>query len=153
MKKDQASASAWDPTASPTFWVNHASRLIMRRFEERLRPLGFSMAYLRVAMTLRQHGPLQQKDLLKFIQVEQPTMAVLLKRMERDCFIDRRPNSSDPRGQRIGLTSRGRTVLKRAKVEMSHVVEQAISTVSASDVDTMVRALKAVAMNLADPTQ
>lgn len=52
----------------------------MRHFDERLRPLGLSMAYLHVAITIQGHGSLQQKDLLRFVHVEQPTMAALLKR-------------------------------------------------------------------------
>src|SRR4051812_26796376 len=32
---------SWDLGSSPTFWINHASRLLMRHFEQRLRPLDF----------------------------------------------------------------------------------------------------------------
>jgi len=144
----QEAASGWDPTASPTFWINDASRVVMRRFEERLRPLGFGMAYFRVIVTLEAHGMVQQKDLLKVIQVEQPTMAVLLKRMERDRFIARKPDPNDSRAQLIGLTSRARVMLGKAKTEMSNVVEQAMTGISAKDREVMVRALKTVVMNL-----
>ncbi len=149
MQKRQEPSSTWDPTASPTFWINDASRMVMRRFEERLRPLGFGMAYFRVVVTLEEHGIVQQKDLLKIIQVEQPTMAELLKRMERDRLIARKPDPSDSRAQLIGLTPRARAALERAKTEMSHVVEQAMTGISAKDREVMVRALKVVVMNLA----
>src|ERR1700679_2036033 len=99
MKKRQQ--QKWDPTQSPTFWINHASRGIMRRFEERLRPLGFGMAYLRVAMALREHGPLQQKALLEHAAIEQPTMTALLKRMERDGLIKRTPDPDDARAHLV----------------------------------------------------
>ncbi len=70
--------------AEPTFWINHASRLIMREFEQLLRPLGFGTAYLPVVMLLEQHRELQQRQLADFVRVEQPTMAALLTRMQRD---------------------------------------------------------------------
>ncbi len=122
----------------------------MRRFEERLRPLGFSVAYLKVAFILEHRGRLQQKELLDVIQVEQPTMAALLKRMERDGLIERQPDPSDARAQLIGLTLRARSVLENARAQMSLVVEQAMTGISASDQEALVRALKTVVMNLAD---
>lgn len=151
MQTRQEPPAGWDPTASPTFWVNHASRQIMRRFEERLRPLGFSVAYLKVAFVLEDRGRLQQKELLDVIQVEQPTMAALLKRMERDGLIERKLDPNDARAQLIGLTMRARSVLENAKAQMSLVVDRAITGISASDQEALVRALKIVVMNLADP--
>ena len=123
----------------------------MRRFEERLRPLGFSVAYLKVAFILEDRGTLQQKDLLEVIQVEEPTMAALLKRMERDGLIERKLDPSDARAQLIGLTMRARSVLENARAQMSLVVEHALNGISASDQETLVRTLKIVVMNLADP--
>ena len=95
-------AAPWDPGSAPTFWINHASRLIMRRFEERLRPLGFGMAYLPVAIALEEHGPLQQKDLLAYARVEEPTTLALLARMERDRLIT---GKYDPTEARARLSS------------------------------------------------
>ena len=141
---------SWDPTSVPTFWINHASRLLMRRFEERLRPLAFSMAYLHVALTLQEHGPLQQKDLLRFIHVEQPTMAALLKRMERDRMITRKPDPKDSRAQLVMLTSRANTALVKAKDAMPEVVDEALDGVSEPDRASLVRTLQRVVRNLSD---
>lgn len=140
----------WDPAAVPTFWVNHASRLLMRRFDERLRPLGFSMAYLHVAFTLKEHGPLQQKDLLGFIHVEQPTMAALLKRMEAARLISRKRDPKDARAQLVTLTSRAMSVLVDARDAMTQVVEQALLGIAEHDRANLVRVLQVVVENLSD---
>jgi DNA-binding MarR family transcriptional regulator len=140
----------WDPTSVPTFWINHASRLLMRRFDEQLRPLGLSMAYLHVVVTLQEHGPLQQKDLLPFIHVEQPTMAALLKRMERDSLVSRKPNPNDSRAQFVVLTSRARSALVNAKDMMAKVVEDALAGVSEADRQRLTGTLQLIIRNLSD---
>ncbi|HET9959183.1 MAG TPA: MarR family transcriptional regulator [Polyangiaceae bacterium] len=144
----------WDPASFPTFWVNQASRLLMRRFEDQLRPLGLSMAYLHVAITLERNGPLQQKALLKFIHVEQPTMAALLKRMERDRLVTRKPDPNDSRAQLVTLTSRANTALARAKAAMSDVVTRAMAGIPEPDQTRLVKTLRLMLENLADdPSQ
>jgi DNA-binding MarR family transcriptional regulator len=62
-----------------------------------------------------------QKDLAHLAQIEQPTMAQLLARMERDGLIRRSPNPQDSRSSLISLTPqasrqavRSRTVLVEA---------------------------------------
>ena len=143
----------WDPTSVPTFWINHASRLLMRHFDERLRPLGLSMAYLHVAIAIQEHGPLQQKDLLRFVHVEQPTMAALLKRMERDRLISRKTDPRDSRAQLVALTSRARSAVAEAKNMMTNVVEEALAGVSEPDQRRLVELLQHVVRNLsADPS-
>ncbi len=99
------SHSHWDPESTPTLWINHASRLLMRHFEERLRPLDFGMAYLPVAIALEENGALPQRQLAEHAHVEQPTMAALLVRMERDGLISREPHPSDKRSSLISLLS------------------------------------------------
>lgn len=140
----------WDPTSVPTFWINHASRLLMRRFDEQLRPFGFSMASLHVAFTLKQHGPLQQKDLLRFIRVEQPTMVATIKRMERDGLVLRKPDPNDCRAQLVMLTPRASRALTGAKDAMPGVVEVALTGVSRDDRAALARTLQLVVRNLSD---
>lgn len=138
----------WNPTSVPTFWINHASRALMRRFEETLRPLGFSMAYLQVASILKEEGPLQQRALVDRIRVEQPTMAAQLKRMERDGIITRKPDPSDSRAQLVVLTPRARRSLDDARVAMMQVVDEALAGISEEAKAGLVEALQIVIRNL-----
>ena len=150
MKRRQG--DIWDPVAVPTFWINHASRLIVRRFEERLRPFGFGMAYVQVAIALKLHGPLQQKELVEIARVEQPTMAGLLARMERDRLIVRRPDPADARARLIALSPRAKSVLASVKREMGAVIDDAMAGISESDRKILVEALQRVVHNLGDKT-
>jgi len=142
--------TTWDPTATPTFWINHASRLLLRRFDERLRTLQFSMAYLRVATVLGEQGPLQQAALLQHVVIEQATLAALLTRMERDRFLVRRPDPEDARARLVSLTARGRSTLKKVKRILPAVAEEALHGVSKRDRTKLMQTLKLVARNLGE---
>ncbi|RKH53008.1 MarR family transcriptional regulator [Corallococcus sp. AB049A] len=142
------SAPPWDPEAVPTFWINHASRLLMRHFEQRLRPLEFGMAYLPVAIALEEQGPLLQKQLAEYAHVEQPTMAALLTRMERDGLIQREPHPDDKRATRISLSAKGRGRLPQAKAQLARVAEQATAGFSERERATFMSLLHRVVANL-----
>ena len=124
----------------------------MRRFEERLRPLGFGMAYLPVAIALEERGPLQQKDLLRYARIEQPTMAALLARMERDRLIARKSDPTDARARLVALTPRAKSVLASVKEAMAAVVEEAMIGISEADRNVLVMSLQLVVHNLTEET-
>ncbi|MEO8184857.1 MAG: MarR family transcriptional regulator [Deltaproteobacteria bacterium] len=140
--------SAWDPASTPTFWINHASRALLRSFEDQLRPLGFGMAYLPVAIALEENGPLQQKDLLEHAHVEQPTMAALLSRMERDGLITRTAAPDDGRARLIALTPRAKANLSKGKQAMRGVFDRALAGVSERKRSALITTLRTVVNNL-----
>ena len=142
--------TGWAPEATPTFWVNQASRLIMRRFEERLRPYAFGVAYLPVVFALEESGPLLQKNLVDQVGVEQPTMTALLARMERDGIVRRNADISDGRAQRISLTTKGKSRISEVKAAMLDVVEQALAGVSQRERNALTGSLRKVVQNLSE---
>ncbi len=141
-------APAWDPESTPTFWINHASRLLMRHFEERLRPLDFGMAYLRVVFALLENGALLQKELASQAHVEQPTMAALLARMQRDGLIKRDAHPSDKRASKISLSAKAKSRLPLAKARLGEVAERALSGFSKRDRKILMALLRRIVVNL-----
>jgi len=141
----------WAPESVPTFWINHASRLLMRLFEQSLRPLGFGMAYLPVAIALEEGGPLLQKDLADRAHVEQPTMAALLTRMDRDGLIAREPHPDDKRASLVSLTAVAKARVPVAKERLIEMAERALSGLSAAERATLVELLQRVVKNLDGP--
>jgi DNA-binding MarR family transcriptional regulator len=142
--------SRWDPTASPTFWINHASRLLMRHFEQRLRPLDFGMAYLPVVAALEEKGALLQKQLAEVAHVEQPTMAALLGRMERDGLLVREPHPTDRRASQISLSAKAAARMPAAWEQLTVVAEQALAGFTDHERAILLALLRRVVANL-DP--
>jgi MarR family transcriptional regulator for hemolysin len=144
-------SSDWNPQAAPTFWINHASRLILRVFEQRLRPLGFGFAYVPVIVALEDNGPLTQKELIESAHVEQPSMAALLGRMERDGVVSRSPHPVDQRASLISLTTTAKTRLPKAKEQLRRAVDQALAGLSKQERATLLALLRRVVANLSAP--
>jgi DNA-binding MarR family transcriptional regulator len=77
-------------------------------------------------------------------------MAALLKRMERDRLISRKPDPSDSRAQLVALTSRARSAVANAKETMTKVVDEALAGVSEPDQRRLVELLQIIVRNLSD---
>ena len=89
--------------STPGHLVSLAARGFARLSEVRLKPLGFGVGHLPVLVALRDGEASTQRDLARFARIEQPPMAQMLRRMERDGLIHRTPDPNDGRSQRVVL--------------------------------------------------
>lgn len=148
--KISAQAQEWNPEASVSFWINQTSRTILRLHEARLRPLGLSMGQMPVLVALEERGPLPQKELATLARVEQPTMAELLGRMERDGLVRREPNPEDKRGSLTSLTRAGRARLTEAKAALIENERRATVGLAKKEMAALRELLQRVHGNLTD---
>ena len=93
-----------DVLATPGHLIGLAARGFARLSEARLKPLGFGVGHVPVLVALREGRASTQRDLARFARIEQPPMAQMLARMERDGLIRRAPDPDDGRSSRITLT-------------------------------------------------
>src|SRR6201997_2211198 len=93
-----------DVLSTPGHLISLAARGVARLSEARLKPLGFGVGHLPVLVALRDGRASTQRALARFAKVEQPPMAQMLARMERDGLIHRTPDPADGRSSRITLT-------------------------------------------------
>ncbi|WP_041527056.1 MarR family winged helix-turn-helix transcriptional regulator [Paracoccus aminophilus] len=109
----------WDLFENPVPLINMAARSFSRLGERRVKPLGFSVGQLPVLYLLKDGRALAQKELARLAKMEQPSMAQLLARMERDGLIARSPDPEDRRSSLISLTesARGRIGAVRAALD------------------------------------
>ncbi len=90
--------------STPGHLINLAARGFARLSEARLKPLGFGVGHLPVLVALHTGRAHTQRDLARVAQIQQPPMAQMLARMERDGLIERTPDPGDARSSRIALT-------------------------------------------------
>ena len=140
--------SIWDPEARAGYWLNQASRSLLRVLESRLRPFGFGMSHLPVLTALEGGGALSQKELARAARVEQPTMAEMLGRMVRDGVVDREPNPDDKRATLISLSRRSRARLPKAKVALNEGERDAMAGLTAEERVVLRELLKKVVKTL-----
>jgi len=85
--------------------VSRAQRLFAKESDRRLKPLGLSSGYIPVILSLAAEPFLTQKALANRAEIEQPTMAVTLRRMERKGLVERRQGPNDGRTSLFRLTA------------------------------------------------
>jgi DNA-binding MarR family transcriptional regulator len=93
-----------DVLSTPGHLISLAARGFARLSESRLKPLGFGVGQLPVLIALQNGNASTQRELARFAKVEQPPMAQMLARMERDGLIHRTRDPADGRSSRIVLT-------------------------------------------------
>ena len=103
-----------DVLSTPGHLISLAARGFARLSEARLKPLGFGVGHLPVLVALQDGRASTQRDLAQFAKVEQPPMAQMLARMERDGLIHRSPDPDDGRSSRIVLTKTARARMPEA---------------------------------------
>jgi MarR family transcriptional regulator for hemolysin len=116
----------WQPRRQPSHYFSRIGRAQTRIGDARLRAVGLATAQLPVLSMLSGGVSLSQTELARRARVEQPSMAQLLARMERDGLIRRDPDPSDLRTSLITLTKEaerrapaGRAILLQANAEMT----------------------------------
>lgn len=94
----------WRPKEMPTLAVSRIARILLKLADDKLRPIGITTAQLPVLVALKGGDRLTQKELTKIAGVEQPSMAQLLSRMEREGLVRREPAPDDRRSSLFVLT-------------------------------------------------
>jgi DNA-binding MarR family transcriptional regulator len=141
-------AGPWDPEATAAFWVNRASRALLKHFDARLRPFGFAMSHLPVLRALAGGRSLSQAELAVVARVEQPTMAETLARMVRDGVVEREPSPDDKRRAKISLTRRSRALFPRAKAALVEGEREAMAGFTDEEKAMLRQLLQRVVRNL-----
>jgi len=106
------------------------------------------MSQIPVLHALMKGSSLSQKDLAHLAGVEQPTMAEMLARLERDGVVQRKPNPKDRRGSLVSLTRRSRLRLPEARIELIQVEKEAMAGLSTADKETLRSLLQRVINNI-----
>jgi DNA-binding MarR family transcriptional regulator len=140
----------WNPSESASFWVNRASRALQRAQDAKLAALGFSMSHMPILHALEDGAPRSQKDLALAARVEQATMAEMIKRLERDGVVTRKPNPLDGRGVLVTLTARAKKGWPSAKRELTKVEDEAVAGLTRREAKTLRELLRRVVEHL-DP--
>jgi len=119
---------------NPLKMIGRANRAFTRVADLELRELGFAMGQLPVLMGLKHGQRLTQMELARLAQVEQPSMAQLLNRMERDGLVERVADAADKRSRLITLTPTATKRMPKAKAVMDALAEQALAGFSATEI-------------------
>ncbi|MFB7719831.1 MarR family winged helix-turn-helix transcriptional regulator [Nocardia sp. NPDC056100] len=128
--------------------INRAARAFARDADSALKPLGLRYAQVPVLALLHEGPELTQKELADAAGIEQPSMAQLLTRMDRDGLIRRTPHPRDARSQAISLTPGTDAQLTAATESLSALNDRAVTGFTAAEIDTLKQLLTRIGDNL-----
>jgi MarR family transcriptional regulator for hemolysin len=137
-----------DALSTPGHLISLAARGFARLSEARLKPLGFGVGHLPVLVALRDGRASTQRDLARFAKVEQPPMAQMLARMERDGLIRRTPDPADGRSSHITLTEVAEARLPDAVAVLLQGNSDALGGFTNEETDLLVGLLTRLIANL-----
>ena len=137
-----------DVLSTPGHLVSLAARGFARLSEARLKPLGFGVGHLPVLVALRIGRADTQRDLARFAKIQQPPMAQMLTRMERDGLIRRTPDPGDGRSSRIALTELALARLPQAIATLFQGNRDAVSGFTGEESAQLVDLLERLITNL-----
>ncbi len=134
--------------STPGHLISLAYRGFVRLSEARLKPLGFGVGHLPVLIALRTGRADTQRDLARFARTQQPPMAQMLARMERDGLIRRSDDPNDGRSSRISLTDAALARLPEAVSALFKGNREALSGFSEDEIAQLIDLLDRLVSNL-----
>lgn len=90
------------------YLISDAARLQRTVFDRRVRKLGFTRSQWLVLGRLGRQPGVSQSELAELLEVEKATAGRLIDRLEKNGWLERRPDESDRRIKRIFMTERGK---------------------------------------------
>jgi DNA-binding MarR family transcriptional regulator len=137
-----------DVLSTPGHLISLAARGVARLSESRLKPLGFGVGQLPVLVALENGNASTQRDLARFAKIEQPPMAQMLARMERDGLIERTPDPADGRSSRIVLTEAAQARMPEAIATLFQGNREALDGFTTGEAQQLVALLVRLIANL-----
>jgi DNA-binding MarR family transcriptional regulator len=133
---------------NPLKLIGRVARGFIRVADTDLREAGLATGQLPVLVSLKISKALSQAELARIAQVEQPSMAQLLGRMERDGLVERVDDPNDKRSRLISLTPLAARRLPKAKALMDGHTQQALAGFSQAEIEQLLALLARVNANV-----
>jgi DNA-binding MarR family transcriptional regulator len=94
--------------------VQRAARVVARRFDDALRPLGLTNNQFSLMVSLNVPGPVSMGKVAALLAVDRTTLTANLKPLERRGLLKVSVDKTDRRNRAITLTAKGRALVKSA---------------------------------------
>jgi DNA-binding MarR family transcriptional regulator len=115
-----------------------AGRLAM---EDVLRPHDLGATQWYVLHQLAHVGPTLQRDLARLLQVERPTLSVIVSALVRKGLIEQLPDRTDQRQKLLQMTPAGTHIWNQLP-DLTHIHHTAFSGLDAADIAIAIKVLR-----------
>jgi len=94
--------------------LQRAARLVARRFDAALRPLGLTSGQFSLLMSLNRPDPASISGVATLLAMDRTTLTAALKPLQRRLLVEVTIEAADRRSRRLRLTPGGQALLARA---------------------------------------
>ena len=130
--------------------VRDTGRVFAKKFDQRVRRLGVTLAQCRVLGQLSRNEGLSQAELADLLEVEPITLARLIDRMEAAGWVQRRADPSDRRVYRLFLSEKVKPLLTEIVAVSAEVNAEALAGIPPAEAELLFSLLNRVYANLSD---
>jgi DNA-binding MarR family transcriptional regulator len=124
--------------------VQRAARVVARRFDDALRPLGLTNGQFSLLTSLNRPEPARMGAVAALLTMDRTTLTAALKPLERGGLVDVAVDPTDRRSRVLTLTRAGRSLLATALPIWKRTHAQVEHLLAGSDPDVLRRDLRAL---------
>jgi DNA-binding MarR family transcriptional regulator len=128
--------------------INQVARQFARALHDEISQHGVVPGQFAQLLALYEKDGITQQELCEIVQIEQPTMANTLKRMERDGLVERVPHASDRRKHLIVLTDKAKRLEGSLIDAAKRVNAAATQGLDSKDAGKLLATMRLLASNL-----
>ena len=128
--------------------VAHVGRLLASAISQRLADLGVRTGHLATLLALYDKDGQTQADLTRLVGVEQPSMALTLRRMEAADLVRRDPDPNDRRRAIVSLTPKAQAIREDVQGLRREIAVEALADVTTEERALVLGILNRLAANL-----
>ena len=140
--------STLDPDANVGFLIHDVSRMMRAWFDERAQALGLTRAQWRVLVHLAGREGLNQSGLAEILELDTVTLGRHIDRLERDGWLERRPDPADRRAWRLYLSPASRPTLDQMEALAGETMAVAMDGLDADTRKQFLDVLSRIKVNL-----
>ena len=132
--------------------VAHVGRLLGSAIEQRLVALGVRSGHLGTLLALYEQDGQSQAELTRVVGVEQPSMALTLRRMEAAGLVRRDPDPGDRRRAIVTLTPKAQALRTDVQGLRREIAAEALADFTTEECASVLGMLNRLAANLEELT-
>ena len=117
------------------YMLSDVARLIRTIFDRRVRDIGLTRAQWLVLTRLYRRPGSSQTQLAEMLEIDRASAGRMIDRMEKNGWVERRPDRGDRRVNRLHLTDEARRVHAEMWAIAESTVDDALSPLSANERD------------------
>ncbi len=136
--------------ANPVKIMIFVNQMHRRKMEKFLSGTGIHRAQHRLLMTLSENEFESQSELARTLDISTATVAVSLKKLERDGYIQKLVKEQDSRANFVKLTLKGEEVVKESRKRIGDLEKQMMQGFSEEELITLRRFLRHIYDNLSE---